>query len=63
MKEAEWCLTYVNETKLKENNKAAYELQSKINQDLRTNIEVNLLINQKNNILWNIKLETLKVMR
>jgi hypothetical protein len=48
---------------LTENYKVAYELWRERNPDLRTNIDAKVLLNQKNYILKNKKLQTLKLMR
>jgi hypothetical protein len=62
MKEVVWCSLCVKETTSTENYKAAYELWRKRNPNLRTNMDAKLLLN-KNYILRNKKLQTLKLMR
>jgi hypothetical protein len=56
MKEVVWCIQYVKETTSTENYKAAYELWRKRNLNLKTSMDVKLLLNQKNYILKNKKI-------
>jgi hypothetical protein len=56
MKDVVWCFLYVKDRTSTENYKAAYELLRKRNPNLRTNMDANLLLNQKNYILKNKKI-------
>ena len=51
MKEVLWCFVYIKEKTLGENYKEAYTLLRERNPMTRTNIEANVLLNQKNYII------------